>query len=153
LLVAEVLDVARERFVDAQAVVGQQRDQRRRPGAVGVCGIEELLELVAGQADGHRACGDAGALDVAHGVFVEHADLDAVAVEARQTRQAPSDARRRGGPAGGLGLLGEVAGPQRDVVTARGEWVQVACGSPGVPGLQIGEVRAARLRLDKERCD
>jgi hypothetical protein len=28
-LVAEVLDVARERLVDAQSVVGQQRDQRR----------------------------------------------------------------------------------------------------------------------------
>jgi hypothetical protein len=36
LLVAEVLDVAREGLVDAQAVVGQQRDQRRRPPPVGL---------------------------------------------------------------------------------------------------------------------
>jgi hypothetical protein len=36
-LVAEVLDVARERLVDAQLVVGQQRDQR---GPVGFGGVE-----------------------------------------------------------------------------------------------------------------
>jgi hypothetical protein len=35
------------------------------------------------------------ALDVGDGVLLEHADLDAVAVEARQARQAPSDARQR----------------------------------------------------------
>jgi hypothetical protein len=53
-------------------------------------------------------------------------------------------------------LLGELAGPQRDVVPSCGEWVQVAGGAPGVPGLQIGEVRAACLRaaaLDEERGD
>lgn len=47
-------------------------------------------------------------------------------------------------------------GPQRDVVTPGGEWVQVAGDAPGVPGLQAGEVRAPRLlaaALDKERGD
>jgi hypothetical protein len=32
-LMAAMLDVARQRLVNAQAVVGQQRDQRRRPAA------------------------------------------------------------------------------------------------------------------------
>jgi hypothetical protein len=53
-LVAKVLDVARERLVDAQAVVGQQRDQRRRPWAVGLRGLQEALELLTGEADVSR---------------------------------------------------------------------------------------------------
>lgn len=47
LLMAEMLDLARQRLVDAQAVEGQQRDQRRRPRPVGLGGIQQLLELVA----------------------------------------------------------------------------------------------------------
>ncbi len=133
-LVAEVLDVARERLVDAQPVVGQQRDQRLRPRPVRLGGVEEGLELVAGEPDAHRGVGDAGALDVGDGVVLEHVDLDGVAVEARQARQPPRDARRRLGLAGALRRVGELAGPQRDVVAARGERVQLALGAPRVPG-------------------
>jgi hypothetical protein len=42
-LVAEVLDVARERLVDAQSVVGQQRDQR----GLSASAVSSRLELVA----------------------------------------------------------------------------------------------------------
>ena len=42
--------------------------------------------------------------------------------------------------------LAELAGPKGDVVAARLQRMQLAFDAPGVPGLQIGEVRAARLR-------
>ena len=144
-LVAEVLDVARERLVDAQPVVGEQRDQRRRPRPVGPGGVEEGLELVAGEADAHRRVGNAGAFDVGDGVVLEHVDLDGVAVEARQAREPPGDARRRLDLASALRRVGQLARPQRDVVAARGERVQLAVGAPRVPGPQIVEVGATCL--------
>jgi hypothetical protein len=67
LLVAEVLDVAGERFVDAQAVVGQQRDQRRGPPAVGVSGVKQALELVAGEGNGRSSLATRGRLTLATG--------------------------------------------------------------------------------------
>jgi hypothetical protein len=74
----------------------------------------------------------------------------------RPTSAAPGDlmpdCRESGGKHARSGLdrresavLGELAGPQRDVVATRFERVQLVLGGPGVPGLQIGEVRAARL--------
>lgn len=157
LLVAEVLDVTRECLVDAQAVVGQQRDECRRSRAVDFGGLEQLLEFLACEPDGHRVVGDAGALDVSHWVLLEDRDFDAVAVEARQAREPAGDARRRRDLAGaGLGLLGELAGPERDVVAVCVERVQLAAGAPRVPGLQVGEVRAACLRaatFDEKRGD
>ena len=46
MVACHVLDVARQRLVDAQAVVGQQCDQGRRPGPAGLSSVEEALELV-----------------------------------------------------------------------------------------------------------
>jgi hypothetical protein len=51
---------------------------------------------------------------------------------------------------------GELASPERDVVAARDERVQLAVGAPRVPGLEVVEVGAARLLaplLDQERGD
>ena len=43
-------------------------------------------------------------------------------------------------------MLGELARPERDVVAACVERVAIAGDAPGVPGLEVGEVRTARLR-------
>ena len=84
-------------------------------------------------------------------------DFDTVAVEARQARQPPGDTRRRLHlPGRRLRLLCELTGPERDVVAASPQWMQLAHDTPRVPGFEVGEVRAPRLRaaaFHEERGD
>lgn len=107
-----MFDVARQGLVNAQPVVGEQGDERGGAWPVGFGLLEQRLELVARVAGGHRVVRNPRAFDVRDGVFVEHADLHAVAVEARQTRQPAGDRRRHADlPGRGVRRVGEPAGP------------------------------------------
>ena len=147
-LMREGLDVAGEDFGDAQAVVDEQAHERRRLWAVRFGGRQELVKLLGGEADSGRVVGDLRSAHVGDGRVLEQPSvLDAVVVELRQARQAPSDRRRRRRPTSPvLRLLLEMADPGVDVVAAGGQRVYAGRRAPGVPGLEIAEVRTRRVR-------
>jgi hypothetical protein len=140
-LVGERLDVAGEHLGDAQAVVDEQAHERRRPPAVGLGGGKQFVELLGGEADGGGVVGDLGPAHVGDRRVLEGLGvLDAVVVELRQARQAPSNRGRRGRPSGRrLVDLAEVADPGVDVVAPGGQGMNARRRAPAVPGLEVAE--------------
>jgi hypothetical protein len=85
---------------------------------VGLGGGEEAIELVGSEAHGGGVLADLGPAHVGDGRVLENFGIsDAVVVELRQARQAPSDRRRRGRPSGRrLRDLAEMTDPGVDVM-------------------------------------
>ena len=96
LVVAEVLDVPKQRLGDAQTVVGEQGDEGRRAGSIRLRRGDEAAQFIPGEPGGGGVVRDAGPGGVGEGRLGDGAVVAlGVAVEAGQRREAPAHARRR----------------------------------------------------------
>lgn len=130
----EVLEAGVAGFGDAQAVEGEEADQRvlERAGCCG--GGEDAPELVELEAERRRLLGHLGATHRGRRRLGDRPLLDGVAVEAGQHAEPAAD--RPPGPA----ELLELAGVQLQVGPASRQRVKADVGAPGQPGPKVAGV-------------
>ena len=113
-----------------------------------VAGLQQVAQLLLGQACGLRFFGDTGPTDGGDGGVGEDSGVvDAEVVEPGQRRQPPGDGRRRRGASGAwLRLRGEVTDPGVGMVAFCTEGVDAELLAPGGPGVQVAAVGGGGVR-------